>query len=204
MKNILEYFKTISNIVIDISKFNEIKTFKYISSMSSIDEYSYVKIDNLKNNTEFNNKVGQVVENLNNGRCKIYIDNKYISISKNNITLHPTILYFKCLKNNLKILSYYNTAFNVPICYNADLIIICYKGDYYYDNESNITRAKLDSFFSDASYTSFTTCNICQEKQFDLIACDKCIYTFCQFCVLKFKKKQCPYCNNSIHVKLKI
>lgn len=204
MKNIIDYFKTITNIVIDISKYNEEKTFKYISSLSNIEEYSYVKIENLKNNIEFNNTIGQVVENLPNNRYKIYINNQYISIAKKNITLYPIILYFKCLKNNLKLLSYYNAAFNVPICYNNDLIIICYKGDYYYDNESNLTTAKIDSFFKEASYTAFTICNICQDKHLDLIACDKCIYTFCQYCVLKFEKKQCPYCNEPITVRLKI
>ena len=204
MKNVNDYFKTISNIVIDISNYEEVKTFKYISSMSNIDKYSYVKIENLKNNKEFNNKVGQVSENLNNGRFRVYIDNKYISIAKNNIKLYPIILYFKCLENNLKLLSYYNSAFNVPLCYNKDLIIIFYKGDYFYDNEYNLTFAKLDSFISNASYSSYTICNICNEEKFDLVACDKCIYTYCQVCVLNFEKKQCPYCKKSISFSLKV
>jgi hypothetical protein len=204
MTNVIEYFNKITNIVIDISSFDEVKTFKYISSLSNIQQYSYVKIENLKNSTDFNMLVGQVVEPLENNRFKIYINNKYISVAKKNIVLYPIILYFKCLKNNFKLLSYYNTAFNVPICHNKDLIIICYKGDYIYDNDYNLTPAKLDSFFSGASYSDYTVCNICNEEKFDLIACDKCIYTYCHNCVLNFDKKQCPYCKHSISISLKI
>jgi len=56
----MEYFKHISSIIIDIATFNEEKSFKYISSLSIIQQYSYVKINNLKNNTEYNNQIGQV------------------------------------------------------------------------------------------------------------------------------------------------
>ena len=196
--NCLEYFNTITTIVIDISTFKETKIFKYISSLSVIEKYSYVKIKNLKSNTDYNDKIGNVIEKLDNNRYKIYIENKYISISENNITLYPVILYFKPPDVEYKILQYYNYAFNVPLTNNKNHIVIFYKGDYYYEDNKTITKAKLDSFFENSSYETHNICNICNEKKFDLIACNVCIYTYCQKCVLKFNEKKCPYCKDPL------
>ena len=151
--NCFEYFKNITEIIIDISPFKEDQIFKYISSISVIEKYSYVKIKNLKSNTDYNHKIGQVILKLDNNRYKIYIENKYISISENNLTLYPVILYFKPPDVKYKILQYYNYAFNVPLTNNKDHIVIFYKGDYYYEDNKTITKAKLDSFFENSSYT---------------------------------------------------
>ena len=92
--NCLEYFNTITNIVIDISNLKEDKIFKYISSLSEIQKYSYIKIKNLKSNTDYNSKIGKVIEKLENNRYKIYIENKYLSIVENNLELYPSYTIF--------------------------------------------------------------------------------------------------------------
>ena len=202
--NCLEYFKNITDIIVNISSLKEDEIFKYISSLSTIEKYSYVKIKNLKSNTDYNDKICQVILKLENNRYKVYIENKYLSIAENNLTLYPVILYFKPPEVEYKILTYYNYAFNVPLINNKDHIVIFYKGDYYYEDNKTITKAKLDSFFSNSSYEVYKICNICNEETFDLIACNRCIYTYCQKCVLKFNGKKCPYCKDLLHYTLKI
>lgn len=202
--NCLEYFNNITTIVIDISSFKEDKVFKYISSLSEIQKYAYVKIKNLKSNTDYNGKIGKVIEKLENNRYKIYIENKYLSIIKSNLELYPVILYFRPPDVEYKILQYYNYGFNVPLTNNKDHIVIFYKGDYYYEDTKTITKAKLDSFFENSSYETHKICNICNGETLDLIACNKCIYTYCQKCVLKFNDKICPYCKDPLKYTLKI
>ena len=198
----MEYFKNISSIVIDIATFNKEKSFKYISSLSIIQQYSYVKINNLKNNTEYNNQIGQVAELLENNKYKVYLKNKYLSISIENITLYPIILFFKPEKINIETLEYYNTSFNIPLTNNKDYIAIFYKGDYHFENIKTLTDTKLKSFFDNASYEIYTNCNIYFIQKYNLIACNQCIYTFCEECLIKLKNKSCPYCNYPLHYKI--
>ena len=72
----MEYFSNITDIVINLSNFTPSKAFKYISSLSNIEKYSYVKIINLKNNIQYNNKIGQIVSQLPENRYKILINHK--------------------------------------------------------------------------------------------------------------------------------
>lgn len=197
----LSYFNTKSDIIIDISDFNETMAFNYIGGLSSFHPNSTVKIINLCKKTLLNNKIGKIVCKLDNNRYKIVIDNIEYSINEKNITLYPIILYIDCEKVNKNALIYYNAGFNVPLTNNKDLIIIFYKGDYYYENKYKLKESKLNSFFENASYEMLTKCNICQEEKIDLISCNVCVNTFCQNCLLKFVKKQCPYCNTDIVYK---
>jgi len=198
----MEYFQNISSIVIDIGSFDKEKSFKYISSLSIIQQYSYVKINNLKNNTEYNNQIGQVEKLLENNKYKVYLKNKYLSISIKNITLYPIILFFKPEEINIETLKYYNTSFNIPLSNNKNYIAIFYKGDYYFENMKTLTDTKLEAFFNNASYEIYTKCNICFIDKYNLIACNQCIYTFCEECLIKFKNKSCPYCNYPLHYKI--
>jgi len=198
----MEYFKHISSIIIDIATFNEEKSFKYISSLSIIQQYSYVKINNLKNNTEYNNQIGQVEKLLENNKYKVYLKNKYLSISIENIELYPIILFFKPELINNETLKYYNISFNIPLTNNKNYIAIFYKGDYHFENMKTLTDTKLKSFFNNASYEIYTKCNICFIDKYNLIACNQCIYTFCEECLIKFKNKSCTYCNYPLHYKI--
>ena len=199
----MDYFNNITNIVINISHFTPSKAFKYISSLSIIEKYSYVKIKDLKNNIQYNSKIGQVIAQLPENRYKININNKILSISKNNIELYPIILYFKPEEIPLDILKYYNIGFNIPLHNHKNYIVIFYKGDYYFENINNITKIKLDSFFNNSSFDSYTKCNICMNETLYLIACNICVYTYCEKCLLKFKKKKCPYCQSPIKYDIK-
>ena len=197
----LSYFKTKSNIIIDISDFNETTAFNYISGLSNFQSNSTVKISNLCKKTILNNKIGKINCKLDNNLYKITIDGIEYSINEKNIKLYPIILYIDCGRVNQNALLYYNAGFNVPLTDNEDLIIIFYKGDYYYENKYKLKQCKLNYFFENASYEMLTKCNICQEEKIGLISCDVCVNTFCQSCLFKFEKKQCPYCNADIVYK---
>lgn len=197
----LSYFKTKSDIILDISDFSETKAFNYIGGLSSFQPNSIVKITNLTKNTTLNEKIGKIICKLDNNRYKVLVDHNNYSISEKNIDLYPAILYIDCERVNKNALIYYNTGFNVPLTDNKDLIIIFYKGDYYYENKYSLKQSKLNAFFENASYEILTKCNICQEEKLDLISCDVCVNTFCQSCLFKFVKKQCPYCNTDIVYK---
>jgi len=197
----LVYFKTKSDIIIDISNFNETKAFSYIGALSCIQLNSIVKISNLLNKTILNNTIGRIIDKLDNNRYKVLIDNNTYSINEKNINLYPAILYINCERVNKDALKYYNAGFNVPLTDNKDLLIIFYKGDYYYENHNKLKKLKLDYFFENATYDMLTKCNICQEEKMDLISCDVCVNTFCHHCLLKFEKKQCPYCKADIVYK---
>ena len=197
----LSYFKTKSDIIIDISDFSETKAFNYIGGLSSFQPNTTIKITNLTKNTILNEKIGKIICKLDNNRYKVNIDGIDYSINEKNINLYPIILYIDCGQVNKSALLYYNAGFNVPLRDNKDLIIIFYKGDYYYENRNKLKQSKLDSFFENASYEMLTKCNICQEEKIDLISCDVCVNTFCQNCLFKFVRKQCPYCNADIVYK---
>ena len=197
----LTYFKTKSDIIIDISNFSEIMAFNYIGALSCFKPNSIVKVTNLCNKTILNNKIGKIICKLSNDRYKILVDNKDYSISEKNINLYPIILYIDCERVNQDALIYYNQGFNVPLTDNKDILVIFYKGDYYYESKYKLKQLKLDYFFENASYDILVKCNICQEEKMDLISCDVCVNTFCHSCLLNFKKKQCPYCKADVVYK---
>lgn len=197
----LSYFKTKSDIIIDISDFSETKAFNYIGGLSSFQSNSTVKITNLTKVTTLNGKIGKIICKLDNNRYKIVIENNNYSICEKNIKLYSAILYIDCERVNKNALIYYNVGFNVPLTNNKNLIIIFFKGDYYYENKYDLKQSKLNAFFENASYEILTKCNICQEERIDLISCNVCVNTFCQSCLFKFEKKQCPYCKANIAYK---
>jgi hypothetical protein len=81
----LNYFKTKSKIIYNISDYNLKFIISLITSLSEIKKYSYVEIKNLKNYKEYNNKIGKVIEKLDNNKFKILINKKYLCIKKENL-----------------------------------------------------------------------------------------------------------------------
>ena len=195
----LNYFKTKSKIIYNISDYNLEFIISLITSLSEIKKNSYIEVKNLKNYKEYNNKIGKVIEKLDNNKFKILINKKYLCIKKENLIRYPIILYL--LSNeikNKKDFQWYNISFNFPILNNKDFIIIFYKGDYYFENIERLKIEQLNNFFENASYEITKECNICNEEKINLVCCKRCINTFCKECLNRFEKKECPYCKINI------
>lgn len=194
----MEFLKSYADIILNISKFDIIKSIKHIKSLSELNQYSYVKIKNLVKNTEYNQQIGIIINDEENNRFPVQINKKKLNIKKENLELYPIILYLKLSDVDKDKQVYYNIGFNIPIIDNQNILAIFYKGDIFFDEIKNYKKVKLDRFFNEASYETTINCYICNDNKLRLISCKSCVNKFCEECFHKFQKKECPYCKTPI------
>jgi len=192
----IELLENCSKIILNISNYEINNIFKIICSLSRILKYSYVKILNLKSK-EYNDKISQIEDILDNDRYKICVNDKNISIKKENLMLYPIILIIKYweLSNSKK--SHLNLAFKIPTN-NTNILVIFYKSDIYFEDLETISKYKIDAFINRSSYEDIIYCTICNDKKLHLVCCTQCVNNFCYKCLFSFEKKSCPYCKADI------
>lgn len=200
----IELLEKYSKIILNIGNYKINNIFNIISSLTRISQYSHVKILNLKvKYEEYNNKISQIEEILDNNSYKISVNNKKLSIQKKNLILFPIILIIKYWElNSFENKKYLNLAFNIPTN-NNNIIVIFYKNDLYFEDLKTLNESKINAFIDRASYEDTTICNICNDEKLHLLCCSQCVNNFCYKCVLSFENKRCPYCNVAIIYKNK-
>jgi hypothetical protein len=105
------------------------------------------------------------------------------------------ILYYLSKNTSSIFKKYMEIGFKIPTAYN--LIVIFYKGDYFYTDENAKELEPLNEILRIANKKIYTKCKVCKEIRQHLICCYKCDNQFCKKCI-KEGLKECNKCGEKL------
>lgn len=90
---------------------------------------------------------------------------------------------------------YMEIGFTIPTAYN--ILVIFYKGDYFYTNEDVKNLEPLKGILQKADKKIYTKCDLCKEIRQHLMCCNKCDNRFCKKCIRE-GLQECNKCGTLI------
>tara|TARA_Y100000389_G_scaffold204261_1_gene255934 strand:+ start:632 stop:1105 length:474 start_codon:yes stop_codon:yes gene_type:complete len=120
--------------------------------------------------------------------------NKLQHINGEKGTSETDILYFFSKNMGSDNKNLIQLGFQIPLI-KFDLLVLFYKGDYYYIDEKSDNIMLVKDFLEKANTQIFTKCQLCNGVEEHLICCEKCTLQICNNCLDKKYKERKTYCN---------